>query len=310
MKFRRYAPIILWLLLLSSLHLHALGTQESLERLGLSRVEQTAAAHLFKDGGLMIQTREADIVFHSGAAGENVTAALTGYASTHVTLHTEEASGNLNIFTRYEKTQGVTTREMQLVVFIPDNFIGKIHAASSTGSIELSGLASSDILAQTATGKISAQQLNSGNIELSSVSGEIEITDVSASSITVNTASGAILLSEFRSPRLTAESASGRIEAEGSASSITLNTISGSIELAASDDVTQVEMQTVSGNQDIRLPSGVLTSGTLHSLTGKLTNRLPGELRESTHQSLSWNNNASDAQISAQSISGSITVGN
>jgi hypothetical protein len=310
MRLRRFIPLVIWLLLLSSFHLHALGTQESLERLGLGRVEQTAAAQLSSHGRLMIQTRESDIIFHLGGTGESVTAALTGYASTPVRLHTEEASENLNIFTSYEKPQGVTTRELQLDIFVPGDFLGEIHAASSTGDIMLSGIESTAIIAQSAAGNISARHLDTGDMELSSVSGMIEVSDTSATSISINTASGAILLSDFRTPRLTAESASGRIKAEGTASSIAMNTISGSIELSLSEEVTLVETQTVSGSQDIRIPSGVQTSGTLHSLTGKLTNRLAGVQNETTRQNLSWTNENSDARVSAQSISGSVTVGN
>jgi DUF4097 and DUF4098 domain-containing protein YvlB len=298
------------LFLLGAAAASAQGSYETMERVGLARIEQTAVHEVEANSSLTIQTMDADIHIRKSLVTDTVTAALTGFSSTPITLNIEQVGNNLDIFTDHKRLQGATTKEMKLEVYLPQTFTGEIHLASSAGSIEAPQLVVSGLRIQTASGNITAGEIASSQIMLSSVSGKIELTGSRADLIEVETASGSLFLSRLTASELRAGSASGKVEASGVLDTVTIKTVSGSISIEVTEGSSHIETSSLSGSHTITIPKSEVTSGELKTLSGRIRHDGVEAAVQRTVHGLQWSSDRATTSIYAESVSGQIAVSN
>lgn len=146
------------------------------------------------------------------------------------------------------------TRE-DVRVLLPEDFAGELSIATTTGEVEITGLAFEDTLTvRTTTGDISVRELKAERIDISARTGEIGIRDISAKEVTLSASTGEVSAEGLAADTVSISTTTGDVRFDAlSANSIgisaTTGTVRGSI-AGKSDDYT-VESHTSTGDNNL-----------------------------------------------------------
>ncbi|MGM0431183.1 MAG: DUF4097 family beta strand repeat-containing protein [Spirochaetota bacterium] len=293
---------------LAAATLPAVGIQETLGRFGLRQIEESAAGSLSDQQTLSISTKAADIRIIRSEAPGTTSAALTGYASAPIKLQLKEGPRKTFIETKWNRSPGTHTEDLQLDVRIPEDFSGSLELLSASGAVEIPEGAWTALTADSASGSIFINEPTADRLKASSASGSITIQRATVPVIQVSTVSGKVRLNTEKSSEITTRSVSGAINLSGTFSSISVTSVSGAVLIQPNTIFEDIAASTISGTISVELPKGAETYGQISSVSGGLTLNIDGAEKQTERQSLAWNSGEALRRIEAESVSGSIRI--
>ncbi|MBC1646761.1 DUF4097 domain-containing protein [Listeria welshimeri] len=121
---------------------------------------------------------------------------------------------------------------------------GETNITKLTGDLELDG----------SSGDVTANGIKAKNLKIAISSGEIEFTNGAVTELAILTTSSGDISAHSKG-ELHVESNSGSIEVDGVTNNLTANTSSGDIEASVVETVKKIQMNTNSGEIDLKLPT-------------------------------------------------------
>ncbi len=192
-----------------------------------------------------------------------------------------------------------------------DNFLGVFRNFGSGGPRAEISVAVPRSIALT-LGVVSASALLSGirsDAKLNTVTGDI-IVDGITGDLTVNAVSGDVQVRELVGT-LSANSVSGDVAATGEIRKATIDTVSGAMYVDSHGEITDINLNTVSGNATMRLDHGLPANYVVRSVSGRV--QLDGIVRSGSGLTTNYVGSVGElsgsfVDMRANSVSGDVTV--
>lgn len=308
MKQTRIRILLAGIMLVTAAALPALGTKESLSKLGMRRIEGSVQDSISSDDSLRIVSTAADITIIRDKKTDRVTAALTGYSSTPIELKLSSVGSHVQIYTDWKKKLGISTKELRLNVHIPTDFSGELSVSSTSGSITVPEGDVRRLRVETTAGDVSLSGITADDIFIKSVSGDIRGRQLVSKELQATEASGNISLSANTEESISISSVSGDTHLSGQAGQITVKSTSGDIELLLDDVRGPLSAASIAGDISIAVPKDAHTFGTISSISGDRTVNIARASSQDSAKSTQYSAGEALYEISASSISGDVTV--
>ena len=162
-----------------------------------------------------------------------------------------------------------------VIIRVPEKWIGTVDAATQSGDVYASGLASPQLTlrASSTSGTVSVSDLKVAETQLITTSGNIFVGTTRGGSVTASTTSGYMSLSDAKAENTSLSSVSGNISVRNAefAGTLTLHSTSGDIDL---DDVSAAGIETDTTSGDLHLDEVDTQSLTFTSTSGDISGEL------------------------------------
>lgn len=307
---RRKRILILLILIAVACSVSAFGSRERLKTVGLSRIEQSVVEPISNDARIRIEGVSADIRINNDGKRGQLSATLTGYASVPARLEVTTSGSGIRLYVDWEDNTSISTRELTLEVFLPENYKEDLTVSSVSGAISVPGFSLSSLNVLSTSGAITINGTESENLYLKNTSGAIKVGSIKTDEADVKTVSGDILFSGEidRDGRFT--SISGRTRVAGSSRALDLQNSSGAIDLALSGQIERLTAVAISGDIALTLAPGQSDlRGRASSVSGNVKVDLGGIRTEEDQYSISFVSGDQSVPIECSTVSGSIRIG-
>ncbi len=161
---------------------------------------------------------------------------------------------------------------------------------------------------EKASGTATFQTLHvTGDLEVESASGKLDGADLSARNITVNSASGGVSFSDTVCVILSLECTSGGISFSGQAQTVRQDTTSGSAEYRFTVAPATIDIESVSGDVTLHLPTGTGVEADYSGTSGHLLSNVEGAVH-GNYCHIEPAAEGTSCTIRAESTSGNLTI--
>lgn len=200
------------------------------------------------------------------------------------------------------KTQSGDVEVSNITMQLDENT--EIEIQTTSGELEIQGIAAARVRLQTTSGDISAERLKAGQLKVQTTSGEQEFEDVVCDRADLRAGSGDIEVENIRGRELNAMAGSGEVELEADMEVFNVKTGSGDIDLEVSARARKICI--AAGSGEISLDLSRIEGASIVSRTSSGDMNIRGYEVSSHTYNTSYNSGA--CQVSLVTGSGDITV--
>lgn len=184
-------------------------------------------------------------------------------------MHTRLSDGTLSIKYAASGKLRLGMRKT-LIVRVPFTVrLSWLKVSTTSASLELTSLACEKMDLSTTSGSMKIGDSNGVDLTAGSTSGRVTLTGSTFGDIEINTTSGDMVLDDVGTGTLLIDSTSGSLRFAGRATAIRANTTSGSVHLTPeTDELSEINVDSTSGDVTVLLPEGTGFSASLDSVSG------------------------------------------
>jgi lia operon protein LiaG len=149
-----------------------------------------------------------------------------------------------------------------------------------------------------------------GSININTTSAKVNAEDMKTKDFSVESVSGAIDLKNIESEYIEIKNTSGKCMLSNALGKIYVNTVSGGVSIINNKLINDIEVSTISGAVEARIPADSSFNFNLSSVSGKIENNFKPDKTYTDRQSIKGTVRSGDYEINISTTSGAIMLSN